>query len=444
MKNLKLFFLAALIAFPAHAQLKAVAKQTNITGNAGTATIADAASDTTTWCLLGTSATGSLAPASDGGCTYNASTNTLTLTGGMVSVGLTSTAIADVTVTNTATATSGTFALHTFPPAAGWFQMNSNPSGASGAITFALVGYNTYTSTSDTTGNGHRGGVLGVVDFTNTGDPLWGVPVEGRCNATGTGSEDSESMTTCSDFVATSDNDADGAGDVGIYIQFYGVANSDLGHFGTKLGLFLDDANLTNRLDGPLTLNNTVANASTQEIHSTALVDPARYYGPQGGNDTAGFGAGGVAQSAGDLWCSKVILAKRGAIDSVATKVTVNGGGATLRYCVYQMASTGLPGTLIADSGSVTATGTGVKTTAAITTSTEAQEVWACEVAQGAGLTMLFDFISAPHEYYGLDASMTASQSAAKQTSVTSTCPDPFAGTWAAASNLGPVVMISK
>jgi hypothetical protein len=54
--------------------------QTNITGNAGTVTVADAGADTTTWVLLGTSQTGSLAPATDAGLTYDASTNNLTTT----------------------------------------------------------------------------------------------------------------------------------------------------------------------------------------------------------------------------------------------------------------------------------------------------------------------------------------------------------------------------
>lgn len=54
--------------------------QTNITGNAGTVTVADAGGDTTTWVLLGTSQTGSLSPATDAGLTYNATTDTLTTT----------------------------------------------------------------------------------------------------------------------------------------------------------------------------------------------------------------------------------------------------------------------------------------------------------------------------------------------------------------------------
>jgi hypothetical protein len=54
--------------------------QTNITGNAATVTFADAAGDTTTFPALGTAATGSLAPATDAGLTYNATTNALTTT----------------------------------------------------------------------------------------------------------------------------------------------------------------------------------------------------------------------------------------------------------------------------------------------------------------------------------------------------------------------------
>ena len=51
-----------------------------LTGNADTVTVADAAADTSTWPLLGTLQTGSLAPATDAGLTYNASTNALSTT----------------------------------------------------------------------------------------------------------------------------------------------------------------------------------------------------------------------------------------------------------------------------------------------------------------------------------------------------------------------------
>lgn len=54
--------------------------QTTVSGNAGTVTVADAGGDTTTWVLLGTSQTGSLAPATDAGLTYNATTDALTAT----------------------------------------------------------------------------------------------------------------------------------------------------------------------------------------------------------------------------------------------------------------------------------------------------------------------------------------------------------------------------
>ncbi len=47
-----------------------------ISGNAATVTVADAAADTTTWPMLATSQTGNMAPATDAGLTYNASTNT--------------------------------------------------------------------------------------------------------------------------------------------------------------------------------------------------------------------------------------------------------------------------------------------------------------------------------------------------------------------------------
>ena len=45
-----------------------------------TVSVADAAADTTTWVLLGTSQTGNISPATDAGLTYNSSTNALTAT----------------------------------------------------------------------------------------------------------------------------------------------------------------------------------------------------------------------------------------------------------------------------------------------------------------------------------------------------------------------------
>jgi len=69
----------------------------NLTGNADTVTIADAGGDTTTFPALATSATGSLAPATDAGLTYNANTNALTTTtfiGSLTGNALTATALA--------------------------------------------------------------------------------------------------------------------------------------------------------------------------------------------------------------------------------------------------------------------------------------------------------------------------------------------------------------
>lgn len=53
--------------------------QTSVSGNAGTVTTVDAASDTTTWVLLGNAQTGNQSPATDASLTYNANTNTLTV-----------------------------------------------------------------------------------------------------------------------------------------------------------------------------------------------------------------------------------------------------------------------------------------------------------------------------------------------------------------------------
>lgn len=71
--------------------------QTAVSGNAGTVTTADASGDTTTWPMLATSATGSLAPATDAGLTYNATTDVLGSVGGFDAgaSGLFTSAVAD-------------------------------------------------------------------------------------------------------------------------------------------------------------------------------------------------------------------------------------------------------------------------------------------------------------------------------------------------------------
>lgn len=77
--------------------------QTSVTGNAGTVTTADAGGDTTTWPMVATSQTGSLAPATDAGLTYQATTNVLTAGGfsgpltGNVTGNLTGNVTGDVT-----------------------------------------------------------------------------------------------------------------------------------------------------------------------------------------------------------------------------------------------------------------------------------------------------------------------------------------------------------
>ena len=89
--------------------------QTSVTGNAGTVTVSDAAGDTTTWVLLGTSQTGSLSPATDAGLTYNATTNALTATtfvGALTGNSTTATALATgrtIAITGDVTYTSPSF-----------------------------------------------------------------------------------------------------------------------------------------------------------------------------------------------------------------------------------------------------------------------------------------------------------------------------------------------
>jgi hypothetical protein len=77
---------------------------------ASTVTFADAAADTTTFVALGTSATGSLAPATDAGLSYNASTDALTLSGSQIVplISGSTAANGDITINGTSDATKAT------------------------------------------------------------------------------------------------------------------------------------------------------------------------------------------------------------------------------------------------------------------------------------------------------------------------------------------------
>jgi hypothetical protein len=92
-------------------------------GLADTVTVADAAADTTTWPMLATSATGNLAPATDAGLAYNASTNVLTVSGNVIAgagggaygSAATGTLSINVTATKTLTLTSADTYTLTIP-----------------------------------------------------------------------------------------------------------------------------------------------------------------------------------------------------------------------------------------------------------------------------------------------------------------------------------------
>lgn len=131
--------------------------QTNISGNAGTVTVADAGGDTTTWVLLGTSQTGSLSPATDAGLTYNATTNALTattfigaLTGNADTVtGFSGTSsgtnTGDQTITNSSDATSHTVTLSASGGSVQLVEgsgitLTTTGTGSAGIVTIAATG----------------------------------------------------------------------------------------------------------------------------------------------------------------------------------------------------------------------------------------------------------------------------------------------------------------
>lgn len=141
--------------------------QTNITGNAGTVTVADAGADTTTWVLLGTAQTGSLAPATDAGLTYNATTNALTattfigaLTGNADTVtGFSGTSsgnnTGDQTITNSSDATSHTVTLSASGGSVQLVEgsgvtLTTTGTGSAGIVTIAASGGDTVVTVTET------------------------------------------------------------------------------------------------------------------------------------------------------------------------------------------------------------------------------------------------------------------------------------------------------
>ena len=129
----------------------------SIGGNAATVTVADAAGDTTTWVLLGTAQTGNLAPATNTGLVYNATTQTFSTVSA-----LDSTAVFG--------STSGTGV------------------GVHGRVVGSGVGIGVYAngSTNGTGVHGTSGGGYGVrgVSTTNYGGSFSSIGTEGQITST--------------------------------------------------------------------------------------------------------------------------------------------------------------------------------------------------------------------------------------------------------------------
>lgn len=134
------------------------------TGNSATVTVADSVADTTTWILLGTDATGSKAPATDAGITYNADTNALTattfvgaLTGNASGTAATVTGAAQASITSLGTLTTLTVDDIT---------INANAITSAGASTLSITPTAGQTITLDATVTVDAGVVAGITSLT--------------------------------------------------------------------------------------------------------------------------------------------------------------------------------------------------------------------------------------------------------------------------------------
>ncbi len=192
------------------------------------------------------------------------------------------------------------------------------------------------------------------------------------------------------------------------------------------------------------TVGKVMVTTTQQELIGNGYIGSENFIGPMGSTDMAALGAGGVAQAAGHMWCTKIKPTKTGVPDSVQVNVTADGGG-DLRICTYTDATGSTdsrPTTLIEDMGVLSVTGTGIKTdTPAV--STPGGVYWICEVAQGNTLTVSFAVVNNPLEVYGGDSSRTAGEAAAVETGVTGACPSTFGGAMLASSYLTPDIRVS-
>jgi hypothetical protein len=172
--------------------------QTSVSGNAGTVTVADAASDTTTWPLLGVDQTGSLSPRTDAGLTYNSSTDALTAT--TFAGALSGNATSATTATTATTANAGDSATAFFTTGA--IEVARGGTGAApGADDQVLVADSTSAATWRSIGDcvDTGGNHLNYTAATNTFS----------CGTSGGGSGDSVRVETSAGPTYTAATDAD-------------------------------------------------------------------------------------------------------------------------------------------------------------------------------------------------------------------------------------------
>ena len=178
-------------------------------------------------------------------------------------------------------------------------------------------------------------------------------------------------------------------------------------------------------------------NGTGQQLAGAGSLNSGRYRGPMGANDIAGLGATPVALTAGQMYCTKIMIEAADTLDTMITNVTTDSGG-DLRYCLYADGN-GVPAGLLEDGGALVVSSTGIKSDT-FNTAVQAGQMWACVAVQGSGLTLAFDIVTNYHEIYGMDASMTAGQAAALATGVTGSCPNPSGAAVVASSTLTPKI----
>jgi hypothetical protein len=142
----------------------------------------------------------------------------------------------------------------------------------------------------------------------------------------------------------------------------------------------------------------------------------------------AGASTGPVSMGLGEMRLTPLYAGPGGlTIKSLTVQVTTGGSaGAVSRLGVYAAAASGVPGTLIADAGTVAATSVGFQTLSGLNIAVPAGLNWLAHACQGATASVqIVNYVSAG----GYESTASSYSATPQMTSITGALPGTFSGT---------------